>query len=435
MNARPSLLPLIAAALLLGTPAAARAAQDVDPQYVSEIGQLAAEPAVASAMARIEALDQWALDLLIELTEIPAPPFMEEARAIRFAQYLTELGADSVWIDEEGNAIGLRRGLRGERTIAVGGHLDTVFPEGTDVSVRVSGDTLFAPGVGDDTRGLVMVLTVLRALEEEGIETEDDVLFIGTVGEEGLGDLRGMKYLFREGADPIDTWIEIDGGGIERTVSQGLGSVRYRVTFEGEGGHSWGAFGLANPAHALGTAIRLFQDVADTLTRSGPRTSYNVGRIGGGTSVNSIPFEAWMEVDMRSISPASLARIEQAFVAAMDQAVEHENSLNRRGTPVSVVKDRIGDRPSGEMAEDHPLVQRALATTAFFGAEPSIERSSTNSNTPISMGIPAVTIGRGGVGGNGHALDEFWVNVDGHIAIQRGLLLTLATAGVGRILP
>ncbi len=410
-------------------------AQDIAPQYTSEIGQLAAEPAVASAMARIEALDQWALDLLIELTEIPAPPFMEQARAIRFAQYLTELGADSVWIDEEGNAIGLRRGLRGARTIAVGGHLDTVFPEGTDVSVRVSGDTLFAPGVGDDTRGLVMVLSVLRALEEEGIETEDDVLFIGTVGEEGLGDLRGMKHLFREGAGPIDVWIEIDGGGIERTVSQGLGSVRYRATFEGEGGHSWGAFGLANPAHALGTAIRLFQDVADTLTRSGPRTSYNVGRIGGGTSVNSIPFEAWMEVDMRSISPASLVRIEQAFVAAMDQAVEHENSLNRSGTPVSVVKDRIGDRPSGEMENDHPLVQRALATTAYFGAEPSIERSSTNSNTPISMGIPAVTIGRGGVGGNGHALDEFWVNRDGHVAIQRGLLLTLAVAGVGRILP
>ena len=425
-----------ALSLALGLIAApALQAQEIASEYTSQIQRLAADPSVASAMGRIEALDQWTLDLLIELTEIPAPPFMEEQRAIRFAQYLTELGADSVWIDEEGNAIGLRRGLRGERTIAVGGHLDTVFPEGTDVSVRVAGDTLFAPGVGDDTRGLVMVLTLLRALEEEGLETEDDLLFIGTVGEEGLGDLRGMKHLFRTGADPIDEWIEIDGGGISGTVSQGLGSVRYRVTFEGEGGHSWGAFGLANPAHAMGTAIRFFQDVADTLTRSGPRTSYNVGRIGGGTSVNSIPFEAWMEVDMRSISPASLTRIEGAFVEAMDRAVEHENSLAREGTPIRVVKDRIGDRPSGEMADDHPLVQRALATTAFFGETPNISRSSTNSNTPISMGVPAVTIGRGGIGGNGHALDEFWVNRDGHIAIQRGLLLTLATAGIGRILP
>lgn len=426
-----STLPFLILAATTMSSSPALSAQEPDPAYVTEIGELAARPDVSSAMERIVALDGWALETLIEITEIPAPPFMEEERATHFADLMRELGADSVWIDGEGNAVGLRRGVRGERTIAIGGHLDTVFPEGTDVTVRVRGDTLFAPGVGDDSRGLVIVLALLRVLEEEGIETEDDLLFVGTVGEEGLGDLRGMKYLFREGADPIDTWIEIDGGGISGTVSMGLGSKRYRVTFEGEGGHSWGAFGEANPQHALGRAIHHFQNVADTLTRSGPRTSYNVGRIGGGTSVNSIPYEGWMEVDMRSVSPESLARIEAAFLAAMDRALEEENALRRGGAPLTVTKDKIGDRPSGEMDPEHPLVQRAMATAAHFGADPTLGRSSTNSNTPISLDVPAVTIGRGGIGANGHALDEYWVNVDGHVAIQRALLLTLATAGIG----
>jgi acetylornithine deacetylase/succinyl-diaminopimelate desuccinylase-like protein len=255
--------------------------QVAEQRYVDEIEDLMANPHVRRALERVEALDPWSMERLVELTEIPAPPFGEEERARRFAELLGQWGADSVWIDDEGNAIGLRRGRGGGRTIALGGHLDTVFPAGTDVTVRMRGDTLYAPGVGDDTRGLVVVLTVLRALEEADVETRDDVLFVGVVGEEGPGDLRGMKYLFREGADPIEAWIEIDGGDFDRIVNQGLGSVRYRITFEGPGGHSWGAFGLANPAHALGRAVRYFQDAADSLTRREPRTSYNVGRIGG----------------------------------------------------------------------------------------------------------------------------------------------------------
>jgi acetylornithine deacetylase/succinyl-diaminopimelate desuccinylase-like protein len=375
------------------------------------------------------------MERLVELTEIPAPPFMEEARAIRYAELLRGAGADSVWIDEEGNVVALRRGRQGGRTVALGGHLDTVFPEGTDVTVRIRGDTLYAPGVGDDTRGLVVVLTVLRALEEAQVETRDDLLFIGTVGEEGLGDLRGMKYLFRDGADPIDAWIEVDGGGLDRLVTMGLGSVRYRVTFTGPGGHSWGAFGLANPAHALARAVREFQEAADTLTRSGPRTSYNVGVLGGGTSVNSIPFEAVMEVDMRSESPEALARIEEAFLAAMGSGLEGENELRRDGPPLTLDADKIGDRPSGEMDPSVGLVQRAIAATEFFDVEPALGRSSTNSNIPIALGVPAVTIGRGGVGGNGHAPDEWWINRDGHLAIQRALLLTVAEAGLAEILP
>ncbi len=413
----------------------AAAAQSLEPQYRTEMEALAAQATVAEALERVEALDPWTIETLIELTEIPAPPFMEEIRAARFAELLAEYGADSVWIDEEGNAIGLRRGTGGGRTVALGGHLDTVFPEGTDVTVRMRGDTLFAPGIGDDTRGLTVVLTALRAMDEAGIRTRDDVLFIGTVGEEGLGDLRGMKYLFREGADPIDAWIEIDGGGLARLVTQGLGSVRYRVTFEGPGGHSWGAFGLANPAHAMARAVRYFQDAADTLTRSGPRTSYNVGRVGGGTSVNSIPFEAWMEVDMRSQSPASLGIIEQAFLDAMRRGLAEENALRREGPALELDADKIGDRPSGELDASLPLIQRALAATAHYGVEGQISRSSTNSNIPISLGVPAVTLGRGGAGFGGHSPQEGWMNVDGHLAIQRALLVVVSEAGLADLVP
>ena len=387
-------------------------------------------PTVQAAYERIEELEPRTLADHITLNEVPAPPFMEEERARVYAEWLREAGADSVWIDAEGNVIGLRRGRTGARTVALGGHLDTVFPEGTDVTVKQRGDTLFAPGIGDDTRGLMVVLTVLRAMEDAGVETEDDLWFVGVVGEEGLGDLRGMKHLFRDGAEPIHAWLEVDGGGMERIVNKGLGSVRYRVTFEGPGGHSWGAFGLANPAHALGRAIRYFQDVADTLTRSGPRTSYNVGRMSGGTSVNSIPFEVWMEVDMRSESPESLARIEAVFLEAMERAVEEENALRREGDPLTVNPDKIGDRPSGELPDDAPLVLKAIASTAAFGFEANLGRSSTDSNVPIAKGIPAVTIGRGGEGGHGHAPAEFWINRDGHLAIQRALLLTVAEAGL-----
>jgi tripeptide aminopeptidase len=417
-----SIVPLLAALPLT--------AQTVAREYTEEAQNLFAIPAVADAIRLAEEYDDWALQRLIELTQIPAPPFMEDERGVRFAELLLEAGADSVWTDAEGNVIGLRRGRTGGRRIGFGGHLDTVFPEGTDVTVRQVGDTLFAPGVSDDTRGLVVVLSALRAMEDAGVETDDDVLFVGVVGEEGLGDLRGMKHIYREDGLRPDVWIDVDGGSIARVVSMGLGSVRYRITFEGPGGHSWGAFGTANPAHAMSRAVRYFQDVADTLTRSGPRTSYNVGRIGGGTSVNSVPFEAWMEVDMRSYSPERLARIEQLFLGAVDRALEEENALRREGGALTVDKNRIGDRPSAEMDPTAPVVQRALASTAAFGVQGELTRSSTDSNIPIALGFPAVTIGRGGQGAKGHSPDEYWVDQEGYLAVQRAILLVVAEAGL-----
>ncbi len=432
MRGLATLHPLLQAAALLV--AASPASGQVAP---GEVGDLSRRPAVREAFRAIEALEPRTQEDLITLTQIAAPPFQEEARARAFAEWLAEAGADSVFLDAEGNVVAIRRGrgLGARRTVALGGHLDTVFPEETDVTVRQRGDTLFAPGIGDDTRGLIVVLTVLRAMERAGVETDADVWFVGVVGEEGLGDLRGMKHLFRDGAPPIDAWIEIDGGGLDRIVNQGLGSYRYRARFHGAGGHSWGAFGLANPAHALGRAIRHFQDAAETLTRTVPRTSYNVGRIGGGTSVNAIPFEAWMEVDMRSESPASLDRIDRAFRAAMQRALEEENALRRSGPPIELDLRKIGDRPSGEIPDDDPLVLRAMAALQLLGGRPVLARSSTDTNIPIALGVPAVTIGRGGTGGGGHSPGEWWVNEDGHLAIQAALLLLVAEAGLAGPLP
>jgi acetylornithine deacetylase/succinyl-diaminopimelate desuccinylase-like protein len=409
--------------------AGADAQATIEPQYVDEVDALAETPIMRRAFDEIIALEPRTQEELIMLTEIPAPPFMEEERAATYREMLQAAGADSTWIDEEGNVLALRRGQSGSRTVALGAHLDTVFPEGTDVTVEARGDTLYAPGIGDDARGLMVVLTVLRALEATDLETEGDLLFIGTVGEEGLGDLRGVKHLFRDGGPPIDSWIAVDGDGMGRIIHRALGSHRYRVTVKGPGGHSWGAFGAGNPHHALGRAITHFTDAADPFTREGARTSYNVGRIGGGTSVNSIPFESWMEVDMRSISPERLDAIDALFQDAMERGLQEQNELTREGAPLTMDVEMIGDRPSGAIDPSTPLVQRAMATITYFDTEPELGISSTDSNTPIAKGIPAVTIGRGGEGGGAHSLDEWWLNKDGHLAIQRTLLLAVAEAG------
>ena len=432
--------PIFAALLVVLTMPIVLSAQDA----IDEVRKLAGHPTIERAFEIIEELEPRTISDLVKLTQVAAPPFMEEKRAAVYAEWLAEAGADSVFIDDEGNVVAIRFGLGGERsqttggevrTVAISGHLDTVFPDDMDVTVRQRGDTLFAPGIGDDTRGLVSVLTVLRALEGAGVETQADVRLIGVVGEEGVGDLRGMKHLFREGGDPIHTWIDVDGTGLGSIVNKGLGSHRFRVTFRGPGGHSWGAFGLANPAHALGRAIRYFQDVADTLTRTGPRTSYNVGRLVGGTSVNSIPFEAQMEVDMRSESEGSLERIDAAFRAAMARALTEENDLRRGGPELELELDQIGDRPSGEISDTDPLVVRAQEVMRIFGSEPQLRRSSTDSNIPISLGIPAVTIGSGGVGGGAHSPGEWWINRDGHLGIQAGLLLLVSEAGLAQPVP
>jgi len=399
-------------------------------KYRQEIKTIADRAAVKEAFKIIRDLEPLTRRDLILLTEIAAPPFMETQRAKKYAEILRSAGADSVWIDEAGNVIARRKGRAGGRTVALDAHMDTVFPEGTDVTVKFHGDTLLAPGIGDDTRGMVIVLAVLRAMEAAHIETESDLLFIGTVGEEGLGDLRGVKHLFSDSGPGINSWISVDGGGMSRIVHRALGSRRYRITFRGPGGHSWGAFGLANPHHALGSAIHYFVESADTFTAQGARTSYNIGRIGGGTSINSIPYEAWMEVDMRSENPGRLTGIDELLHKAVKRAFDEQNKMRRHGPELTVEVEMVGDRPSGALDINLPVIQRAIAAAHYFGIDPELGTGSTNSNIPISRGIPAITIGRGGVGGATHSIGEWWLNKDGYLAIQNVLLILLAEAGI-----
>jgi acetylornithine deacetylase/succinyl-diaminopimelate desuccinylase-like protein len=424
--------PLAAAALLFSATAFTQeqTEPEVIPEYAAEIAAIKANSRVQSALEHIVAIEPQSRRDLIELTEIPAPPFEEQVRAERYAEMLREAGLSDVTIDAAGNAVGRRPGRSGDRVIAYSAHLDTVFPAGTDVTVRYDDEKMYAPGIGDNTRGLVTVLGVLRAMEHAGIETEADILFIGNVGEEGLGDLRGVKHLFRDGAAKIDTLIAVDGGESERIVFGGVGSHRYKVTFRGPGGHSWGAFGLANPHHALGRAIQIFDENAPTVTTVGEKTSYNIGRIGGGTSINSIPFESWMEVDMRSGSQDKLDDIDAVLKASVEQALQEENADRLDGPELTVDVDRVGTRPAAEGDATSPVVQRAMAATLAFGVQPSLRISSTDANLPISKGVPAVTMSRGGVSGNSHSPDEWWQNVDGHVGIQIGLVTLLAEAGL-----
>ena len=402
----------------------------IEKKYIKTIKRLVKNKKVKAAFEYIVSLEAKTLERHITLTEIEAPPFKEEKRAKVFAEYYRDLGMDSVWIDSEGNVLGLLMGSEGEKTVALDAHLDTVFPEGTNVKVRIENDTLFAPGIGDDTRGLSMLLTILETIKTKNIKPKDNLLFVGSVGEEGLGDLRGVKYLFRENGPQINSWIAIDGGNIGRVNNKGLGSYRYRVTFQGPGGHSWGAFGLGNPHHALGEAIGNFVRVSDIFIKKGPKTSYNVGVISGGTSINSIPFESVMEIDIRSIEPSRLDAMEVLLKEAVKKALAHQNNIKRQGSDLTVKIDKIGNRPSGELSDSLPLIQRTLAATTYFGAEPFLTRGSTNSNIPISKGIPSVTIGRGGNGGKAHSLGEWWINEEGYKAIQLALLIVLSETGI-----
>lgn len=419
---------------LFTQPAMAQESTEIDKKYIKEVERLAKKKQVEEAFVHIKSqMDQTEKDL-ITLTEVLAAPFMEDERGKVFAKMLEEAGVDSLWTDKVGNVIGLRKGTTGESGyVGVDAHLDVVFPEGTDVTVKKVGDTLKAPGIGDDTRGLAMLISMLKAMNKADIKTEKDLLIVGTVGEEGLGDLRGMKYMFNESGLDIESWIAIDGGSLGRISNAGLGSKRYKLLVEGQGGHSWGAFGLANPHHAMGKAIDMFSEASWEYTSGNiPKTSFNVGRIGGGTSVNSIPFESWMEVDMRAIDPKNLDEIEIIFKESVKKAIAEYNASGIRGE-VTYELIKIGDRPSGELPASLPLIQRTMAATKLFGETPSLGRGSTNINIPVSKGIPAVCIGRGGQGGGAHSLHEWYLNdEESDESIQLALLITLSQAGLGK---
>lgn len=388
------------------------------------------DPRVASAVAHATATDEETLSDQIALTRVPAPPFAEAERAAAMTGRLLAAGLSGVRTDEVGNVLALRRGTRDVAPLILSAHLDTVFSADTHVEVRREGALLAGPGISDDGRGLAVLLAVARALDAGAVVTDAPVLFAATVGEEGAGDLRGAKYLMGpSGAGRgAAAFISIDGAGLDRVVSHGLGSRRFRIRVRGPGGHSWLDWGIVNPIHALGRAVAAM--VALPLPRE-PVTTLTVARWGGGTSVNAIAQEAWAEVDCRSQSDDHLERTEAALRDAVAAATAAENARAARGEVDSQV-ERIGLRPAGSTDQGGELVRAARVATEAVGAEPILSLSSTDANAAMAAGIPAVTLGGGGEAGGVHTTAEWYRNVRGAEGVVRALYTVVLSAGLGR---
>ena len=401
---------------------AASAAAQQDPAQIA--ARLLQDASIKAAIESIRAAEPQTIEDQIRLCEVEAPPFKETKRAQLYAQMFKDAGLTNVRIDKEGNVLGERRGTQPRPQLVFSAHLDTVFPEGTPVTVKRDGTTLRGPGIGDDCRGLAVLLAVAKTMTKHNLTTPGTITFVGTVGEEGLGDLRGVKYLFREGMKgQVDRFVSIDGTGLGITHIA-VGSLRYRVTFKGPGGHSYGAFGMVNPIQALGRAMA---KIADFEVPRDPKTTFNVGRIGGGTSVNAIPFEAWAEVDMRSADPKALQFLDSKFQKATDDAVVEENK--RWGSKqLTADKQLVGDRPAGRTQADAAIVVAAVSATKALGLPVSLDEGSTDSNIPMNMGIAAITIDGGGRGSGAHALDEAFDTTNSWQGSQRALLIALALA-------
>ena len=391
--------------------------------------ELLNETTIQQALAFIEQDHQRTIEEQIALTEIPAPPFKEQQRAENFMKRLMDLGLEDVRMDEEGNVYGLRKGQGRGPKIFVSAHLDTVFPEGTDTTVHNKEGVLHAPGIGDDTRGLAELLAVVRAFDEAGIKNSGDIIFGGTVGEEGAGDLRGVKAFFTEHKD-IDAFLSLDGPGYNFITYLATGSYRYKITYKGPGGHSFAAFGTPSATHALGRAMAA---IADLKTPDQPKTTFSIGEVSGGTSVNAIAQEASMLVDLRSNDQQELDKLEERFLAIVEDAAEAEN-VRWGDDRLLVETDRFGNRPPASQSADEPIVQVASAAIRALGATPQLkEPSSTDANYPMSIGIPAITIGLGGEFDKAHTLEEWHDPKNGHLAIQKSLMTILGLVGVEKV--
>ena len=397
---------------------------------VLTIRHLMSSTEVARAFRYFETNAEAITDEHIRICSIPASPFGERERAQYLSEKFSSLGLSEVEIDDEGNCLGLSKGASGSPLMVVSAHLDTVFSSDTDFTVHQRENRLLAPGIADDGCGLAALIALAKVIETERIRTEGSILFVGTVGEEGEGNLRGVRYLFTRGrwAKKVDAFLSFDGPGVDRITNRALGSRRYRVELAGLGGHSWGDFGMPNPVHALGRAV---SRLAAYPAPKEPRTTFNVGRIEGGTSINSIPRKATMEVDLRSASETELRRLDAFFRRAIRDAVDEENSKRRAGDPeLKLRTDLIGERPTGETASDSPLVELAIESTKVLGFEPRLDQSSTDSNLPISLGVPAITLGAGGASGFSHTLDEWYEPRDRDKGLKRGLLVVLGMVGI-----
>ena len=399
------------------------------------VSRLLAHDRIRAARHHIERTDEVTLARQAALSAIPAPTGAEGRRAAHLAELFREIGLSDVSIDHAGNVQGwfARNGDTSASPVVVAAHLDTVFGAEVDVAVERRGQRLEGPGISDNARGLAALVAVAEAMVAARVPAARPILFAATVGEEGSGDLRGVKHLLngkRETGNgkPV-AFIALDGAGLDRVIHRALGSKRYQVTFRGPGGHSWAAFGVANPANAVGRAVAL---LADLPTQQAPRTTCAVVRLGGGTGLNSIPQEAWLDLDLRSEDPRALSQLDVTVRAALERAADDENRRRTAGSPPLRAEIRLlGDRPSGMTPRAHPLVQAAVAANRALGRDAELASASTDANVPIALGIPAIALGAGGKAGDAHLATEWYENVEGALGIIRALLVTTAMAEVG----
>jgi len=392
---------------------------------VADSRTLRTHRALASAHARIASRDSATIRTQVAVSQIAAPTGDERERGDWFAARLRSLGLRDARIDHAGNVVATRSGLENVAPVLVCAHLDTVFAREVRLTFRRDGERVTGPGIGDNGRGLAAMLAIAEEMDGRLVRTRRPIVFAATTGEEGAGDLRGAKYLFSAlDAEPVAA-IALDGAGDERIVHKALGSRRYHIAYRGPGGHSWAAFGVPNAVHAAASAAAMLASLP--LPRS-PRTTLSVSRIGGGTSINSIPEEGWLEVDLRSTSASVLDRFDREIRIIIRAAAQQENARRATATPpLSHDVMVIGDRPSGELSADHPLVLSAIEATRLIDREPELAAASTDANVPIAMGIPAIAIGAGGRGGDAHTPVEWYDNIDGPLGIARAMTI-LATA-------
>jgi len=397
------------------------------------LSRLLAHERIRAARRHVERADDVTLARQAALSATPAPTGAEGARGARVAELFREIGLSPVAVDQAGNVCGWFGNGHGSAPVVLAAHLDTVFGPEVDVRVKRRGQRLEGPGISDNARGLAALVAVAEALVATDVATARPILFAATVGEEGSGDLRGVKYLLngkREtGNGKPAAFIALDGAGLDRVIHRALGSKRYHVTFGGPGGHSWAAFGVANPANAVGRAAAL---LADLPIATAPRTTCAVVGLGGGTGLNSIPQDAWLDLDLRSEDPRALAQLDVTVRAALERAADDENRTRSTGTPpLRVDVQLVGDRPCGITPRAHPLVQAAIAANRALGRDAELTSASTDANAPIALGIPAIALGAGGKAGDAHLTTEWYENIEGALGIVRALLVTAAMAEVG----
>jgi len=382
-----------------------------------------ADGGVGAAVRSVRLSEETTIADQVRLCEVPAPSFSEQARASVVRDMLKAAGLTNARFDRVGNVVGERPGRSTRPNLVLAAHLDTVFPQGTPVKVRQSGAILRGPGIADNCRGLAVLVAVARALKSAEVQTEGSVTFVATVGEEGLGDLRGARALLSETLKGrVDRFVALDGSG-ESITNIGVGSRRYRVIFRGSGGHSYNNFGRANPAQALGRAVAR---ISDLRPPSNPKTTFSVGRIGGGTSVNAIPMDAWFEIDLRSADDAALEVLDRSVRDIVNEAVMQENARWNQNGALTVGFERVGVRPAGKTDQRSSVVQTALSISADVGMRARLGEASTDANIAMQLGIPAIAIGAGGRGTGGHTVDEAFDSTGSVRGTERALRLAIA---------